>query len=70
MLTYKKEESHFWSIITHKKGVKQVNYVNVYFLRSRNPIVRVLFWAQKNKLDIHFFLELLIYHTSSIQFSD
>ena len=30
MLTYKKEESHSWSIITHKKGVKQVNYVNVY----------------------------------------
>jgi len=29
ILTYKKEESHSWSIITHKKGVKQVNYVNV-----------------------------------------
>jgi len=70
MLTYKKEESHFWSIITHKKGGKQVNYVNVYFLRSGNPIVRVLFWAHKNELDIHFFLDILIHHTFSIQLSD
>jgi len=37
MLTNKKEESHSWSISTHKKGVKQVNYVNVYCLRSGNP---------------------------------
>jgi len=30
MLIYKKEESHSWSIITNKKGVKQVKYVNAY----------------------------------------
>jgi len=30
MLTCKEEESHFWLIITQKKGFKQVNYVNVY----------------------------------------
>jgi len=32
MLTYKKEETHSWSTITHKKGLKQVNYVTVYLL--------------------------------------
>jgi len=37
MLTCKKEETHSWSTITHKKGLKQVNYVNVYWLRSGNP---------------------------------
>jgi len=30
MLKCKKEESHSWSIITHKKGVKHVNYVNMH----------------------------------------
>jgi len=37
MLSYKKEESHSCSIITNKKGVKQVKYVNGYWLRNGNP---------------------------------
>jgi len=37
MLTCKKEESHSWSIITHKKVLKHVNYVNMYWLRNGNP---------------------------------
>jgi len=36
MLTSKKEESHSGSIITHKKGVKHVNCVNMHWLRSGN----------------------------------
>jgi len=48
MLTYKKEESHSWSTITHKKGLKQVNYVNVYRLRSGNPdCTRLILGSQK-----------------------
>jgi len=70
MLTYKKEESHSWSIITHKIGVKQVNYVNEYFLRSGNPTVRVYFGLTKTNWTSIFFLDILIHHTFSIQLSD
>jgi len=55
MLTYKKEESHSWSIITHKKGVKQVNYVNVYFLRSGNPDCTSLILGSKKRIGHPFF---------------
>jgi len=39
-------------------------------LGPRNPIVRDLFGAHQNKLDIHFFLDILTDNTFTIQFSD
>jgi len=57
MLTYKKEESHSWFIIiTHKKGVKQVNYVNVYCLRSGNPDCTSLILGSQKRIGHPFFL--------------
>jgi len=55
MLTYKKVESHSWSIITHKKGVKQVNYLNVYFLRSGNPDCKSLNLGSQKRIGHPFF---------------
>jgi len=39
-------------------------------LGPRTPIVRDLFGAHQNKLDIHFFLDILTNHTINIHFSD
>jgi len=56
MLTYKKEESLSWSIITHKKGVNQVNYVIVYCLRSGNPECTSLILGSQKRIGHPFFL--------------